>query len=74
MLGDIVYKLLMGLSPEDVRLAINSGCGREMRNLVEALGWLAFRWWSSDEEKDSKKLKDIQSRLGELQLILYKSG
>lgn len=74
MLGDIVYKLLMGRSPDDVRLAIDSGCDKEMRNLVEALGWPAFRWWSSVGGKDSKKLKDIQARLSELQLILYKSG
>ena len=74
MIGDMVYKLMMCVTPDDVRLAVRSDCSNEMQKLVEALGWLAFRWWSRGGEVDPKKLKEIQSRLAELQLIIYKAG
>ena len=71
MLEDIVYKLMTGLTPDDVRVAVEAGCGKEMQRLVESLGWLAFRWWSVPGEKDAKVLKEVQARLAEFQVILY---
>ena len=72
MLEDVVHKLMMGLTPDAVSVAVGAGCSKEMQKLVEAMGWLAFRWWSAPGDKDAQILKDVQTRLAELQLILYR--
>jgi hypothetical protein len=66
----VVYKLVMGLTPEDVVTAIKAGCRKEMGNLIDSLAWLAFRWWTSPGEKNSKTLKEVQDRIAALQLTL----
>ena len=62
---------MMGLTPDDVRAAIGAGAGKEMQNLVEAMGWLAFRWWSASGDNNPQMVKEIQARLAELQLIVF---
>jgi hypothetical protein len=68
---ETVHKLLMGLTPDDVRAALEAGAGKEMDDLVKAMGWLAFRWWSAPGQKDPKTVQEIQDRLGTLQLMLH---
>ncbi len=69
---DIVYKLVMGLTPDDVRVVVKAGHADEIRRLIEALGWLAFRWWSTPGDKDAETLKEVQARLGKLQVIVQR--
>jgi len=67
MLENVVRKLMTGITPDDVSVALEAGCGEEMRKLVDALGWLAFRWWTAPGEKDPKTVREIQNRLARLQ-------
>jgi hypothetical protein len=69
VLESVVQKLMTGLTPDDVSVAIEAGCGEEMHKLVDALGWLAFRWWTAPGEKDPNTVKEIQNRLAKLQLM-----
>ncbi len=70
MFEETVHKLMMGLTADDVRAAINAGAAKEMRSLVEAMGWLAFRWWTAAGDKNPEMMREIQSRLAELQGII----
>jgi hypothetical protein len=70
MLEEVIHKLMMGLTPEDVMVAIEAGCGSEMQKLVDAMGWLAFRWWSASGEKNFETMQDVQTRLAALQAVL----
>ena len=70
MPDEVIYKLVMGLTPQDVLTAMKAGCGKEIGNLINSLAWLAFRWWTSPSEKNPKTLKEIQGRIADLQLTL----
>ncbi len=70
MLEDVVHRLMTGLTPEDVAVAIEAGYGNEIQKLVDAMGWLAFRWWSAPGEKNFETMQAVQARLAALQTVL----
>ncbi len=70
MLEEVVHRLMTALTPEDVMVTIEAGYSNEMQKLVDAMGWLAFRWWSAPGEKNFEIMQDVQARLAALQTVL----
>ena len=67
-----VHKLVMEITSDDVRAAIDAGAGKEMKDVVWALSSLAAKWWQANGDSKPKMMEGIQQRLGELQLLFEK--
>jgi hypothetical protein len=69
---ETVRKLVMETTLDDVRAAIDSGAGKQMKDVVWAMSSLAAKWWQADGANNPKVMKEIQQRLAELQLVFQK--
>ena len=69
MLGDILLKLVNGLTPDDVRQLKAAGHESEVAALLATLDMIAATWRQADVS-DSQVWADVEIRLNELRSAL----
>jgi len=71
MTGEILFKLVSALLPDDVRQLMAAGYGQEAGRIIDELDMLRLRWREREHvHVDRKVCSDIQVRLNELRAAL----
>ena len=71
MTGEILFKLVSALLPDDVRQLKAAGYGQEAERVIDELDRLRLRWRERQYiHVDRKVCSDIQVRLNELRVAL----
>jgi hypothetical protein len=68
---EVVYRLVMGLTPGYVLTAMKAGCSKEIGNVIDSLACLPMV--DATGRKNPKTLKEIQARIADLQLKLNRT-